>query len=278
VELANVLEVRVESELDGRPFVRWMWLQNGTPAVRLRLTGSAKARRTITCRFPTTILAKTLCMDVPGGIVDRPVHKLYDPTFWPARSFVHARAAERDVGVGVFLGGPAAVAATEPGTLEWMALRYAPRETAFGFLPILAHPARGTDPHEGDFDYAVWFTTKGDARDNRLPLLQRRALRAALFPPNAPDLDDQANAVIELDRPDVKVMAIKPAYRGSGVVVRLSSFARGPVEVRLRCPSRPIKHARRCDAREHDLGDLAVHNGEVIVPVPGALASVRLEM
>jgi hypothetical protein len=274
--LDRLLQVRVESELEGRPFVRWLWFRNDTPVLRMRLVGSARQRRTVTCRFPTVLRAATLTMDVPGGIVERPAHKLYRPTFWPARSFVHLHDAESGPGLAAFLGGPAAVSSDGAGAVEWIALRYAPREKAFGLLPILAHPASGTDPHEGQLDYAVWFTTAGDARKNGLPRHVRRALRAALFHPEEADLDDLANSVVVADRDDVKVMALKPPFAGEGVVVRLSSFARTAIEVRLSCPSRPIRQATLCDARERFIASLRVEAGVAIVPMSGALASVLL--
>ena len=273
-ELGSVLQVQVVSDLEGRPFVRWLWMRNDSPVLRMRLVGSAQRRRTITCRFPTRLLGQELTMDVPGGIVERPAFKLYRPTFWPARSFAHLRGGPGDVGLAAFLGGPAAITCDGAGTLEWIALRYAPREMAFRVLPILSHPASGTDPHEGQLDYAIWFTPGGDAWENRLPHHVRRALRAAMFGPHEPDLDDLANSVVVPYRDDVQVTALKPAFCGDRVVVRLASFARRPVEVTLSCPSRLIKKAVLCDARERMLHDLEVHEGKVVVPMPYALASV----
>jgi hypothetical protein len=273
-----LLEVRVDSELDGRPFVRSLWFCGGSPVVRMSVSGSAQRRRTITCCFPTTFAAPGLTMDVPGGIVERAAHKLYRPTFWPARSFVHLSRAEGGPGLAAFLGGPAAVTSDGAGVLQFIALRNAPREMAFGVLPILAHPASGTDPDEGRLDYAVWFTAAGDARDNRLPHHVRRALRAAMFEPTEADLDEMANSVMLVDHPEVKVTALKPAMRGDGVIVRLSSFARGPAEVRLSCPSRPIWQATLCDARERAISVLDVHDGVAVVPLRYALASVRVSL
>jgi hypothetical protein len=273
-EVHGVLEVRVDSELEGRPFVRWLWMRRESPVLRMRLQGSARRRRTITCRFPTHFDAQELTMDVPGGIVLRPAHKLYRPTFWPARSFVHLRSRAGGAGLAAFLGGPAAVATDGLGALEWIALRHAPREMAFRVLPILSHPASGTDPHEGQFDYAVRLTTGGDARDNGLPHHVRRALRAAMFGPNEPDLDELANSVVVLDRQDVQVTALKPAYCGEGVVVRLASFAARAVDVTLSCPRRPICTATLCDACERTLRRLELRDGRVVVPMPYALASV----
>jgi alpha-mannosidase len=143
-------------------------------------------------------------------------------------------------------------------------------------LPVLAHPCSGTDPHDGQLDYAVWFTASGDAHSNGLPHHVRRALRAAMFGPNEPDLDDLANSVVVVDREDVLVTALKPAFDGNGVVVRLSSFARQPVQARLSCPSRPIQQATLCDARERNLRPLEVRNGVVTVPLRYAIGSARI--
>jgi alpha-mannosidase len=77
-----------------------------------------------------------------------------------------------------------------------------------------------------------------------------------------------------VDRDDVQVIALKPAFQGDAVVVRLASFAPAAVEVRLSCPSRPIRKATLCDARERELCDLEVRNDGVMVPMPHALASV----
>jgi hypothetical protein len=211
-------------------------------------------------------------MDVPGGIVTRPAHKLYRPTFWPARSFVHLRGPE-GVGLAAFLGGPAAISSDGAGSLEWIALRFAPREMAFGILPLLSHPASGTDPHQGQLDYAVWFTAGGDAWDNRLPHHVRRALRAAMFDPHEPDLDDLKNSVGVLDRDELQVTALNPAFCDEGVVVRLASFAQKAVVVTVTCPSRPIQRAPLCDARERPLRELDVRDGHVIEPMHPALAS-----
>jgi hypothetical protein len=277
-ELGGVLQVRVDSQFDGCRFVRWLWMSQQSPVLRMRLVGSARRRRTITCRFPTRLAGQELTMDVPGGIVDRPAHKLYRPTFWPARSFVHLRGGTGSAGLAAFLGGPAAVASDGAGTLEWIALRHVPREMAFRVLPILSHPASGTDPHEGQLDYAVWFTASGDARENGLPHHVRRALRAAMFGPHEPDLDDLANSVVVTDRDDVQVIALKPAFCGEGVVVRLASCAQRAVDVTVSCPSRPITKATLCDACEHRLADLEVRDGRVVVPMPYALASVLVRL
>jgi alpha-mannosidase len=97
-----------------------------------------------------------------------------------------------------------------------------------------------------------------------------------LFGPNDPDLDALAKPVMLIDHDYVQVTALKPAFRGDAVVVRLASFAPAAVEVRLFCRSRPIRKATLCDARDRELRDLEVRNAGVMVPLPYALASVVL--
>lgn len=276
-ETGGVLELRIESELDGAPVERRMWLRADSPIVRMQVEGLPRRQRTVTCRFPLRSSASSLVMDVPGGVVERPMSKLYAPTFWPARSFAHLTDAS-GFGLAAFLGGPACVALSRPGTMEWVALRHTPLELAYGFLPMPAHPASGSEDEASTLEYAVWLTRAGDFRDNRVPEAVRRALRAALWPPGARDLDALANAMVRAEPSSVLVTALKPASRGEGVIARLRSHAPAGARttVRLRSDVRAIRAARLCDARERDLAELAVEDGVVTVPVERAITSVRL--
>jgi len=272
----GLLQVRVDSLIGDRRFARSLWLRADEPVLRMRLQGSAARRLTVTCRFPTRVRAHSLTMDVPGGMLDRPARKLYDPTFWPARTFAHVRDGEREHGLAAFLGGPAAIAFDEKhATLEMMVLRNAPRERAFGFLPILCHPIGGSSPGVQIFDYGVWFTRAGGVLENRLPLLARRVLDPAWLAPGRPDATALAGQAVTVDRPDVLVTAVKPASRGEGVIVRLECFARRACEVHVRA-ARPITAARLCDARERDQASLVVSAEGVKVPLLGSITSVRL--
>lgn len=274
-EDADYLEIHVTCELAGKLFIRWLWCRTDSPVIRMRLVGAAAKRRTVTCRFPTVFLADEFAMNVPGGIAHRPQSKLYDPTFWPARSFAHLKDQKTGWGLATFLGGPAAVALRRGGTMEWVAFRNARKEKAFGFVPILAHPAAGTDPENGSFDYAIWFTERGDYRSNHLPMEVRHALRAAMFSPDAPDLDSLASSLITTDSEDVLVSAVKPAARGEGRIVRLRSFGPNGDLIRLRWTHAPIRAATLCDARERDLAALTIEDGEALVHAHGAITSVR---
>lgn len=212
-------------------------------------------------------------MDVPGGVVERPVHKLYSPTYWAARSFAHLRDEASGRGVAVFMGGPACIASSG-GHLEWVALRHARWERAFGLLPVPAHPASGSDGEVQSFDFALLLTGSGGYRENGLAEMRGRALRdpgeAGLA------LEEIPGSVIELDAGEARVAALKPASRGLGVVARLERLGPDPVLAHLRCRLRPIVAARRCDARERDLEPLPVREGVVRLLLQESITSVRL--
>ncbi len=273
-EVDGTLELTVESDLDGRPVERRLWLRADSPHVRMQVEGLPRRQRTVTCRFPLRSRAASLTMDVPGGVATRAMSKLYTPTFWPARSFAHLHD-EAGFGLAAFLGGPACVALTAPGVMEWVALRHAPLELAFGVLPVPAHPASGSEDEASVLEYAVGLTPAGDHRDNHLPRVVRRSLRAALFEASAPDLDALANGMLRTDTDDVLVTALKPASRGEGVIARLRTNG-PPTVVRLSSEVRTIRRAMLCDARERDRMELEVTGGIVTVPVERANTSVRL--
>jgi hypothetical protein len=264
------LQVRIISDRRFFPVVRTLWLEQDSPIVRMRLQGAAAAHCTVCVRFKTRLKAQQVCMDVLGGVVERAHQKLYNPTFWPLRSFAHLRDARSDVGLAIVLGGPASLSSDGCGGLDWVALRNAPHERAFGVLPILAHPAGGRDPDEHQFDYAVWSTPKGDWLSNNLPRLAREV--RSEFSGWAADL---CQPLVTLSRNDVLLTAVKPAHRGIGTVIRLTRLGLpGPVD--FQSNNGRIRAAWLVDARERDLARLPVESGRVQVDLDFALTSVRL--
>ncbi len=264
------LQVNIISDRRFMPIVRTLWLERDTPIIRMRLQGAAAARCTVCVRFPTRLHARRLCMDVLGGVVERPHRKLYNPTFWPLRSFAHLRDAQSDVGLAIVLGGPASLSSDGCGRLDWVALRNAYRERAFGLLPILAHPAGGRDPDEHTFDYAVWSTPKGDWLSNNLPRCAREV--RSDFSGWAGGL---CQPLVTLNRDDVLLTAVKQAHRGGGTVIRLTRLG-PPGPVGLESGNGCIRDAWLVDARERDLERLPVKSGRVLVELAYSLTSVRL--
>ena len=251
----------MESKLGYLPVTRWLWFEKDSPIIRMRISGSAPKRATIACRFPTVISSDGLDMDVPGGVVRRPARKLYDPTYWPVRSFAHL--CNDGLGLAVFFRGPGCVSCDGKGSLEWAVLRNAPREVAFGFLPILAHPASGTDPNRHQVDYAVCLTSSGDWRENRLPQVDHE-LAAAGLP-------------VTVEGSDTLVQAVKPAESGRGLIVRIAYFGAEPGRARIFSKTGTIRAAFLCDGMERDLQELGIGGGAVQVELPFSLVSVRIE-
>lgn len=275
-EVEGALRVEIEAVVDRRKTLRELWFRSDTPVVRMRLVGSARRRRTVTCRFATRNRGSGLDMDVPGGVVRRPFVKVYDPTFWCAKNFVHLRDDSSQQGFAVFVGGPASVSGRADGGIEWVMLRNAHKERAFGFLPVPAHPAAGMNDAVHGFDYAACFTPSGDWRENRLHVAAETLLWDDL--PGAAGVLDGAwpDGPARTDHEDVRVRAIKPAEDGRGVIVRLVSFDRDAGAVRLTYDDRHIERAVLCDALERDVGELSVDAGRLLVPVDWGIVTARL--
>jgi hypothetical protein len=253
---------------------REMRFHSDSPLVRMRLTGSIGRWKTVTCRFPSLLRPREVQMDVPGGVVGRPLVKIYNPTFWAASSFAHITDPSTGVGMVLVMGGPASVTAGANGLLECIALRNAPLERAYRVIPIPAHPAYGTDFGEHTFDCAAGFTREGDGRESRLPALAREALRDARVDARPSHLPDTGDGSVLLDTDDAAVTALKRAHRGEGLIARIQSF--GAKSAMLSIPGRDIAGASLADALERDIEKLPVKAGGVSVPLAGAITTVRL--
>jgi hypothetical protein len=270
------LEVTCQAELDGLPVLRRYWFRADSPILRLRVEGRAADRRTITVRFRTGLAARRLAMDQPGGVVVRPLTRIYEPTFWPLQHFLHAQDDGDGRGAALWLRRPGAAACRPGGWLEAVALRNATRERAWGVVPIIATPAVGHERSVTTFDYAVWFTAAGDWRENGVALVAGDLASGPWAQPGGGDLAGLAATVVTTDRADVAVTAVKPASRGEGIIVRLQTFAPPGSPVVVAAPGRSVDAATLCDARERDLQPLEVRDGAVRLVMPGTIATVRL--
>jgi hypothetical protein len=274
--LPDAVKVVVEAVVDGHATLRELWFRADTPAVRMRMVGAAGRRRTVTCRFVTGIRGSGLDMDVPGGVVRRPFVKVYDPTFWAAKNFVHLRDDATQRGIVAFVGGPASVSGRADGRLEWVMLRNAHKERAFGFLPVPAHPASGMNDDVDCFDYAVAFTAEGDWRANRLHITVERLLWDDPPGSRLPLEGAWPDGPARTDHADVRVRAVKPAEDGRGLVVRLISFDPAAGIVRVSYDGRQIERAVLCDALERDVRDLPVESGRLLIPVDHGILTARI--
>jgi hypothetical protein len=275
-EREDGLEVACRTVLDGEMFDRLTWFGGDSPVIRFRVSGRAAERRTVTARFATGVSPHTLVMDANGAVVTRPLQRQYDPTYWPVQSFVHLPAEVNDSGLALCLRAPGAVSCRPDGILEVVALRNAVRERAFGIIPLPAMPASGHERSACEFDYAVLFTGPGDWSSNGLPLVASRMPDGPWDENGGAGLRPLARSAVEVDRPDVDVIAVKPASRGDGIIVRLYAPGSPGSRALLRIAGRAMEAASLCDARERDLRALRVEKGTVHVEMPGTIATIRV--
>jgi hypothetical protein len=270
------LQVSWVSTLDGEELRRDMWFGGHSPLIYCRLRGRAPKRRTVTASFLTRMSSDRLLMDTPGGVVSRPREKVYSPTFWPLQRFLHIRDRGSERGLAFYQQLPGAASLASNGELQVVALRNAPRERQHHVFPVPGNPAKGYERDAFSFVYALEFTAAGDWIENKLA---QKAYGGELNPwvdPAHARLGRLAEEQIHVDRPDVWVIANKPATRGRGRIVRLYTLAAAHQEAGLSIPHQEIREAYLCDARERDIRRLEVRDGRVQVTLPGTIASVRL--
>lgn len=275
-ERRSGLEVSCTSHLDGEPITRRLWLTVGEPVIRMRIEGRAAPRRTITVSFTTGLSADVIMMDVPGGIVERPWRKVYDPTFWAFQSCAHLQDRSTGRGMALFFRQPGALAMRHGGRMELVALRNATRELAFGFLPLPATPATGYERFSTAVTYTLRFTPSGNWRQNEIPGLAYEQTWIPWEPDEHAAQHALAASIICTDREDVVITAVKAAARGTGVIVRLTSLGIPAGQVALTAPGRTITGAWSCDARERDLTELVVGDGVAQLDLSRLITTVRL--
>jgi hypothetical protein len=270
------LDVSWTSTFWGETVQRRMWLGAASTRIFFRVIGRAPWRRTLTVRFSTGITAGELVMDTPGGVVARPLERLYSPTFWPFQRFVHIRDRARGRGLAIFQRLPGAVSCRPDGTIELVALRNAVKERAYGLFPLTGNPAKGFEKLSHTYELAVEFTQDGDWLSNDLPA---KAYAHEPYPWDDPVLSERRAlgvSQVVVDRPDVWVLASKPASRGEGRILRLYTLTGVGQAVGVRVNHARVQEAFLCDARERDLQPLEVRDGSVRLRMPGTIASVRL--
>jgi hypothetical protein len=270
------LEVSWLSRLDGEEIQRSVWFGANSPAIHFRLTGRATKRRTVTIRFATGIATDRLLMDTPGGVICRPLKRIYSPTFWPFQHFLHIRDGVSGRGLALYQNLPGAVSCSAKGALQVVALRNAVRERAYRILPVPGNPTGGYEKDTFTFEYALEFTRRGDWIENNLASKAHAKDGNPWADPTVTALRQLAQEQIDTDRSDVWVMANKPATRGKGRIVRFYTLAASGQPITLRFRHQKITHAYLCDSRERDVGPLEVRDGTVHFTMPGTIASVRL--
>lgn len=269
----DALTIVARSVLAGHEFTRTVTVRGDEPFVRLRVSGRAARRTTVTCRFETNHDTSKLSMNTLGGAIQRPAERLYSPTFWPVPSLATLHGDDLDLHAS--FEAPTAVAAREPAdghhaALEWIVARNAPKERAFRVLPVLAHPIGGTSDEAQSHTIAIYTTRAGVS-----PRVIHRRIERAWVGRSFRSLHEEADALVRCDDAGVNVVAVKRADAGPGTIVRLDASHAASAVVRLELPSPAVK-AWLCDGRERNLRTLAVEGGRVVVPLDARIVTVRL--
>jgi len=271
----GVLLVSATLEIQGQPLVRAYYFRADQAAVRMKLKAGVKSRITAAVCFRTQVHPGKFVQEIPYGVIERPLTKNFEPTFWAVKNWVELEDTSKNFGVNLALTAPAAVHAGASGTLELAALRNAKQEKIMG-LPLLAFPVSGSDPDQHEIDYAFFSHGPGDWRERRAYALAQNALRDSWIDPSKPDLEKLAASIVKTDREDVVVTAVKKAETGNGVVVRLFSYAPGPVKVHLAWQGRTVQKAMLADGLEREKSLLPVKDSMVELEMPYSLATIIL--
>lgn len=265
--------VTIRSLLDGQDFVRTCRIGPRSRFLWMSTRGDARDNRTVCARLALPYQSAVASMGCPGGVIKRPYHRHYDPTFWPAQSFVHLTDGDTRRGVALFPRGTASVSFDGQGALSLVAQRTARLERAFSILPVLGFPASGREhgPHEEAF--AITFTKQGDFRDNLLPSLAQAASHG-----HESIARRHIHPQLIVDDERVSAVAFKHADNGKGHIIRLlaADLPTGPVTVRVQ--GFQIIRSLRCDALEHDLEPLTPQDGALSLRLGRSIETLRVEL
>lgn len=274
-EQGNYLCVTWQTGVEDEILDQIVWVSQDDPLIYLQVTGRAPLKSTLVQRFVLPFRPATLIMEAPGGQVARPTGRVYRRPFWPVQRFLHLPNPSGETGFAVLLRFPGAVAVGEAGQVEMIALRNAIREKAyFDRVNLLGMPATGIERERVAFQCALAFPRPGE---ETLLLAQARALLLAPWSTAEERLLARASAeLVQVDSDRVFVTAVKPAWRGEGLIIRLSAPSAPLAPVRMRLLHAQPRKAWLCDARERDIKPLDNEGQELVVPMDRAIVTVRV--
>ena len=271
----GTVTVEVRSTLDGQPTIRRFRFVPQSAHVVVETDVVPGDRRTVTLSVPLQGRPTGLVMDQPGGVVHRPVQRLFDPTFWPVSSWMCVDGGPQPLAVAVEM--TRAVAVRDHRNVEVVVARNATKERAWGVVPILACPARGHEPGPTTAAVALGW---GEGPSWQRGTTATEALRRPTVRRVADATSDLVSVGTLAGSTPPEVLALKRADRGEGLVLRLADrTGAGRIRCRLHV-CLPLGAATLCDVRERDLAPLAFVRDAgatcVDVEVDAAIASVRL--
>lgn len=270
--------VHVRMTLAGRTSILEHTIRSDDPTILTASSVDVPRRRTVTLAVQQVANPTGVTMHQPGGLVDRPLRRWYEPTYWPLHSFAVTQVDQKEPSASrafaVAAAAPTGVHLDGDGTVEVIVARTAVKEVAFGVIPVMA-PAWGLawarqaaviawgwhSPvrHRGTVDLGRHLCAAAD-----------RAVGRTV--PNWP---------VHLSDPDVEIAAVKPADRGPGTIVRLRNWAPSASPSNVLVSLGPhlgteLVDAWLTDSRERDIARLSLTAGGVDVAVSRHITSIRL--
>lgn len=259
--------LRGAAEIDGRPMVVDMMAAAGGADLALRVTGSAATDRTIMLRVQPAAPDDALTMGVAAGTVTRPLAHHYDPSLWPAVTWV-ARGE-----LAVHLGQSTAVHGSADGALEWVGFRNAPAEPS---CDDVGPP--GTEDGEATLAFSLGRRDRATAgaADVAASIALSRPLWATLTDRHEGTLDAEGQ-LLTVEGDGVLATALKPATRGDGAILHLLRLGGGPRTARIGRGALSWKGLTRTDLLERDDAPFGEPTERgVTVTLDAALTAVRL--
>lgn len=298
--------VTIDTMLERRPAAVRAILSVTEPVIIVESITAVPNRRTVTLTLPGADPIECLEMHQPGGLVLRPTMRCYEPTFWPLHSFAHvlsdnSSSESPHARLSIAVPTPTGIHADPTGVVAVIVARTAVKELAHGFRPILApvwgrrwgaqHSmvAFGWSPSAARLAGGEWeLDDQDDLGSTSIPGPQD----APQLPPGVA-LHDAVMAragvirprwLATSDDPMVETIAVKPADRGGGTIIRLRNWAYSSERTTDRTmtvsidPSlgATISSAWLTDARERDLTPLTVTEGAAHLSMSSHLATIRV--
>ncbi len=257
----GALEVRVAFHTGA--VTREASLGAGDTGLDIAVTTNAAEGTTRTVGFSLAVPPDAkLQTSLAGGYAERPLEALYSPTFWPAVAWV--RAGDWAIALRQSTG----VRMSTPGELELMAARDARGEKCE------VEGGTGSDPDLHRIEWRIEHAPSpadaaraAQAFDRPLTLAMVDASQA-----QTTDLPEE-RSLLQVDGDGI-VTALKPAERGSGLIVR-AVLLPGPVVVR----GLAGKKVTAVDLAERDLRSMGTAGDGLVLDAGelGSIASVRVE-
>ncbi len=272
-EKEGILEASIVTDFEGVAVTRLVRFRMDSPYIEVRLSGSTKKDRTVVCCFPLHSHGR-ISMDVPGAVITRPAHTIYDPTYWAAQSFVNV---EQPNGPSVFMtfSRTAPVSLSQSG-LQFIAIRNIKSERTASNKPLMAFAAKG-DTREQTMSFVFCATPAAEPYGRG-----RNAASAQISEIWNSDIENRigtaAREAVSVDDAAVRVIGVKSAELGEGVIVHLFTDRVAGQEIRLRVKGRHILDAWSCDARERDISRIKIVDGQAVVPVTSPILCIRVHI